>query len=51
MPVPSENLKASHARPVVTICPNFFEYDEATSLRAELLFRALTLVPDKDLVR
>jgi hypothetical protein len=50
MSVPSENQKASHARHVVTMCPNLFEYDEVASLKAKLLSRALTLVPDEDLV-
>ena len=43
-------MKASHARQVVTMCPTFFEYELATSLNAKLLSRALTFVPDVDLV-
>ena len=50
MSVPSENLNAIHARHVVTTWPSFFEYELVTYLRAELLSRARTLVPEEDLV-
>ena len=50
MSIPSENPNASHARQVLTMCPNFFEYELVTSLSIELLSRARTLVPDVDLV-